>query len=100
MASLEFLNLSNNRISEFNVESEDFPNLTHLKLKSNLLKSSCFFQMEKIENLEKLYLNENQIDEIPLMGDKGIHISMINLKILDLSKNPITVRSSTLDYRK
>jgi len=90
LTGLKMLNLSSNRINEFELDDDDFPNLLHLKMISNKLKSSCFHQLKKIECLQELFLNDNQIKQIPLLGDGQSHIALSNLRLLDLSDNPIS----------
>mgnify|MGYP003729721459 CR=1 FL=1 len=91
ITNLKMLNMSSNRVEEFELDGDDFPNLVHLKMMSNKLRSSCFHQFKKIQNIQELYLNKNQIKQIPLLGDDESHIALANLRVLDLSDNPITV---------
>ena len=60
-------------------------------IKLMFFRSSCFFQLKKIRRLEELYLTNNQITEIPILSEQDNRIVLSDLRILDLSENPISV---------
>jgi len=96
LKSLKILNISSNKIADFEIDDEDFPQLFHLKMNSNKLRSSSFFQLKKIKRLEELYLANNHITEIPILGEQDNRIVLSELRILDLSQNPISEESKLM----
>ena len=86
------LNLSGNQIVEITIEDGAFTKLRSLLLSTNSLQSQCFHQLQYIPSLQELYLNENHIDEIPVVGSETGHLILKHLKLLDLSSNPIKVK--------
>jgi len=96
LKNLKILNISSNKIADFEINDEDFPKLFHLKMNSNKIRSSCFFQLKKIRRLEELYLTNNQITEIPILGEQDNRIVLSDLRILDLSENPISEESKLM----
>ncbi len=99
-ANLEILNLENNNITEINnifFNKDDntpkFPNLKKLDLSHNSLNTLERFSellTNNFENLEELYLKNNNLTEINYLYFKN----MMKLKKLDLSYNKISILTS------
>ena len=91
LATLTTLNLSHNRISDFN--SYDHINwstgrycleeLQHLDLSNNAIPQLSMAELASLEKLRSLYLKDNRISRIQNRSFSGLK----NLEIIDLSSN-------------
>ena len=90
LSNLEKINLAGNRFTLFPVRENSFPKLKELRLQSNQLTENCFLNLLHLNELVELYLNQNLIKAIPLMITEDRKIVLINLKLLDLTGNPIS----------
>ncbi|KAJ3310283.1 Leucine-rich repeat-containing protein 23 [Boothiomyces sp. JEL0838] len=79
---LSFLNLNDNKLTE-NVVFEDFPELLHLELRGNKLKSNPKMSLPK---LQRLYLAANEIETLKFPDLP--HLQVLNLRQNKI-KNPV-----------
>lgn len=59
--NLQFLNISNNSLTEVNISNHNFPKLKELYVAQNFLKNTKSFT--KLETLKLLDLRQNLIDD-------------------------------------
>ena len=87
LPELKYLNISNVDLSQ-QISQQIFngiPSLIQLNLNKTNLKNVDFLDTDRLENLEKLDLSNNQITDLR----KGAFLKLKNLKKLDLSSNQI-----------
>ena len=86
LPNLKILVLQGNDISNLDNISTKFPNLELLDLSDNNLTPLDITKLQFCQNLEKLEVRNNSIEEIISNPD----IKFLNLELLDLSKNELT----------
>lgn len=88
---VETLDLSKNFLEYLSDDFSRLSNLSELRLSNNKFK---FVPKSLPKSLVKLYLNTNQLTEIPSLEE------LVNLTILDVSNNGLTILSSLVDLKK
>ncbi|CAB3251074.1 unnamed protein product [Arctia plantaginis] len=82
---VEYLDLSENKIKDFVVNSKELVYIKYLNLSSNHISHLYFESFSKMDNLQNLDLSNNRLDFIPAMT----FYRNSNLKVVNMTKNAL-----------